>query len=75
MRKQRPERKRFLMVFDGLDWFVRGVRTIEHDLSRDEKVYRCDVPVGGAMTREEAYKVLCELDSANAEPSAGRKQS
>lgn len=39
---------RFLIVFDGQSWFVRHVRVIEHDLERDEKVYRCDAPVGCA---------------------------
>ncbi len=41
-------RDRFLIAFDGQSWFVRHVRVIEHDLGRDEKVYRCDEPVGGA---------------------------
>jgi hypothetical protein len=39
---------RYLIVFDGKSWFVRHVRVIEHDLDRDEKVYRCDTPLGGA---------------------------
>jgi hypothetical protein len=28
------------------DWYVRRVRTVEHDLSKDEKVYHCDKPIG-----------------------------
>lgn len=43
----RRERPRILIVFDGEAWFVRKVRLIEHDLSRDEKVYRCDEHLGG----------------------------
>jgi len=35
------------IVFDGVAWFTRRVRVIEHDLDRDEKVYRCDKHLGG----------------------------
>jgi hypothetical protein len=50
---------RFLIVFDGESWFVRHVRAIEHDLDRDEKVYRCDAPVGGVhSTLDEAVKTF-----------------
>jgi hypothetical protein len=35
------------IIFDGEAWFVRSIRTIEHDLDLDEKVYRCDTPIGG----------------------------
>jgi len=38
---------RVAIVFDGTGWFVRRVRLIEHDLDRDEKVYRCDESIGG----------------------------
>jgi hypothetical protein len=38
---------RTLVVFDGTDWFLRKVRAIEHDLDKDEKVYRCDEHIGG----------------------------
>jgi len=56
----RPGRyDRFLIVFDGTSWFVRHVRVIEHDLDRDEKVYRCDTPVGVAHdTLDDAVKTL-----------------
>jgi len=37
---------RTLIVFDGHAFFVRRVRTVEHDLERDEKVYRRDEPIG-----------------------------
>lgn len=33
------------IVFDGKKWHVRRIRLIEHDLDRDEKVYRCDMPI------------------------------
>lgn len=33
------------IVFDGQAWHVRRVRLIEHDLDRDEKIYRCDLPI------------------------------
>jgi hypothetical protein len=29
-------------------WYVRRIRVVEHDMDRDEKVYRCDLPVGTA---------------------------
>jgi hypothetical protein len=35
------------LVFDGANWFIRSIRVIEHDLERDEKVYRCDRHLGG----------------------------
>src|SRR3990167_8506564 len=40
---------RRLIVWDSQAWFVRHVRVIEHDLDLDEKVYRCDQPIGGAF--------------------------
>lgn len=46
---------RVAIVFDGSKWFARHIRVIEHDLKRDEKVYRCNRPIGGAFdTAEEA---------------------
>lgn len=33
------------IVFDGEAWHVRRIRSSEHDLDRDEKVYRCDKPI------------------------------
>lgn len=36
---------RIAIVFDGKRWHVRRIRVIEHDLDRDEKVYRCDRPI------------------------------
>jgi hypothetical protein len=38
---------RIAIVTDGESWFVRRIASAEHDLSNDEKVYRCDVPIGG----------------------------
>ena len=37
--------QRLAIVFDGENWHVRSIRLIEHDLDRDEKVYRCDKPI------------------------------
>lgn len=37
--------ERMAIVFDGERWHVRSIRAIEHDLDRDEKVYRCDRPI------------------------------
>ncbi len=39
---------RVAIIFDGRKWFLRRIRCIEHDLERDEKVYRCDKPIGTA---------------------------
>lgn len=41
------EQKRIAIVFDGSAWFVRKIKTIEHDLEKDHKVYRCDKHLGG----------------------------
>ncbi len=38
---------RIAIVFDGKAWFVRRIRTVEHDLEFDHKVYRCDKHLGG----------------------------
>ena len=38
--------RRCAIIFDGAHWYVRRIRSIEHDLNRDEKVYRCDAPIG-----------------------------
>ena len=40
---KRPIRK--AIIFDGEKWHVRRIRVIEHDVGRDEKVYRCDLPL------------------------------
>jgi hypothetical protein len=49
---------RLLIVDDGSDWFVRQVRLIEHDLTRDEKVYRCDKHIGGPFdTLDDAVRL------------------
>lgn len=48
---------RRLVVFDGTAWFVRRVRTIEHNLDLDEKVYHCDKHLGGPFkTAAQAVK-------------------
>ena len=50
---------RMLIVFDGNYWFIRYVRVIEHDLEKDEKVYRCDAPLGGMhRTLDDAVAAL-----------------
>lgn len=33
------------IIFDGNNWHVRRIRVVEHDLEKDEKVYRCDLPI------------------------------
>lgn len=49
--------ERFAIVFNDGKWFVRHIRLIEHDLERDEKVYRCDKPIGKNFnTAEEALE-------------------
>lgn len=42
-------KRRVLIVFDGQLWFVRNVRSIEHDGVRDEKIYRCDEPIANDL--------------------------
>lgn len=50
-----------LIIFDGEAWFERRVRVIEHDLTRDEKVYRCSKHLGGP------YKKLSHVPSVRKE--------
>jgi hypothetical protein len=50
-----------LIVHDGTAWFVRRVRTIEHDLDLDEKVYRCDEHLGGPYESLYAAAMLAEV--------------
>lgn len=30
-------------------WYVRRVCSVEHDLATDQKVYRCDGPIGASF--------------------------
>ena len=39
---------------DG-NWYVRRIRCVEHKLDSDEKMYRCDQPIG---------RVFATLDDA-----------
>jgi len=52
MSKAKAQRmaKRFLIAFDGTFWHVRRVRCVDHDLWRNEKVYRCDKPLANDLT-------------------------
>ena len=45
MAKVNNQPERIAIIFDGERWHVRRIRVIEHDLDRDEKVYRCDKPI------------------------------
>lgn len=53
--RERPPR--VAIIFDGSAWHVRRIRVIEHDLDRDEKVYRCDVPIVNDL-RDGGYGAL-----------------
>lgn len=57
---------RIAIVNDGFAWFVRRIRVIEHDLDLDEKVYRCDKPLGGpfADLKQAVLAVLNESSPA-----------
>ncbi|HYX21033.1 MAG TPA: hypothetical protein VFA98_09345 [Thermoanaerobaculia bacterium] len=51
--------ERIVLVYNGNHWFARHLRVVEHDLDRDEKVYRCDAPIGGGhATLEGLVKML-----------------
>jgi len=68
---------RIAIVFDGKAWHVRRIRVIEHDLDRDEKIYRCDLPIANdvekfddvaALLRSiaaESRRERLEIDPAN----------
>lgn len=43
------KKNRLAILFDGHKWFVRRVRVIEYDLTNNEKVYRCDHPIGSSF--------------------------
>lgn len=48
---------------DDGHWYVRRIRTVELDLDKDERVYRCDMPLGNdfeSLTEacEEALKLM-----------------
>ncbi len=42
---EREEPERYVIAFDGTSWYVRRLRVIEHDMTSDEMVYRCDEPL------------------------------
>jgi hypothetical protein len=45
--KSTTEPLRVVIAFDGDAWFVRRLAIIEHDLTRNFKVYHCDKHLGG----------------------------
>lgn len=51
-------KSRFLIVSDGDYWYIRRVISVEHDLDKDHKVYRCDKPIG---TRYELLDTACTV--------------
>ena len=53
-----PDKPRLLIVCDGGAWYVRRLVSITHDLERDQKIYRCDAPIGGpCATLKEAVRI------------------
>lgn len=46
-------------------WYVRRIRIVEHDMDRDEKVYRCDLPIGTAYNSLPAAVDALQLASAS----------
>jgi hypothetical protein len=50
--------QRLAIVFDGTAWHVRRVRLIEHDVDRDEQVYRCDEPIANDLPSLDAARDL-----------------
>ena len=58
---------RVVIVWDGLTWYVRRLRVLEHDLDRNEKVYRCDMPIANdCETGEDALRAALEAIAKNA---------
>jgi hypothetical protein len=43
--------KRKVIIFDGCRWHVRRLMGSEHDVDRDEMVYRCDKPLSSDHKR------------------------
>jgi hypothetical protein len=69
---------RLAIIFDGEKWYVRRIRVIEHDLFCDEKVYRCDKPIGNDLaTPEEAVAIAAVAiasDAARRKVKNGRQR-
>jgi hypothetical protein len=42
-------------------WYVRSIRVVEHDLERDEKVYRCDRHLGGPFALAEVPQIAAAI--------------
>jgi hypothetical protein len=58
----KTNKRRVLIVFDGEKWYIRNVALIEHDLSRNFKVYHCDKHLGGGYaTLDKAVAVTKSL--------------
>lgn len=53
-------KNRVALIFDGEGWYVRRIRVVEHDLDKDEKVYRCDLPIGVKFGTPEAALALAK---------------
>lgn len=68
------QKNRVAIICDGEgNWFVRRIRVIEHDLDKDEKVYRCDFPIGTKFdTPEQAVSMAREYLGTDGEKDSSR---
>ena len=66
VQKSKKRVTRVAIVCDqDCNWYVRRIRMVRHDWGRDERVYYCDIPIGGKFsTLDEA----CDAAMAVWEP-------
>lgn len=60
---------RVAIVFDGQAWHVRRIASITHDRERDEKLYRCDLPIAndcGSLAEAVATLITTSRESPKA---------
>lgn len=55
--------------------FVRQVKNVTRDLDRDEMVYRCDAPLSGAVTFDEAVALARQTLERECAVEAHRTQT
>jgi len=66
-----PPLQRIAIICDGYCWHIRSIAVIEHDMDRDEMVYRCDKPI--SSDHETLAKAVEALAAPTAKPDAVRE--
>jgi hypothetical protein len=59
MIRAKPLADRFLVTRDESGkWYVRRVRSVEQDIDKNEKVYRCDLPLANDLDLKGAIRFM-----------------